>query len=114
MGILGRVFRRVGIATVNVNCGACGTSLCGRRWCFACGLLLSGWVFFSATPEVFIGALFTALQRAMGSGRVAFVGLGASMNPPEIPFSKNGGGRKAEYFTFYGNLARDFALLSAV
>ena len=95
-----------------------GTSLCGHgvrgSWCFACGLLLSGRGFFSATAEVFIGVLLTALQRVMGLGRVAFVGLGASMNPPEIPFSKNGGEGAGRSFISYGNLARDFALLSAV
>ena len=108
---------RPSMSTV-VRRGMVGTSLCGHgvrgSWCFACGLLFSGKGFFSATAEVFIGVLLTTLQRVMGLGRVAFVGLAASMKPPEIPFSKNGGEGAGRSFISYGNLARDFALLSAV
>ena len=87
------------VAAVNNNYGAPENVPRGHlvmwtprgRWCLAGGLLLSGRGFFPL-PEVFIAALFTALQRASGVGRVAFVDFGASMNPSKNPLTEIGGG----------------------
>ena len=99
MGVMVRVFRRGVVAAVNINYGAPEDVPRGHlvvwtprgRWCLAGGLLLSGRGFFPL-PEVFIAALFTALQRASGVGRVAFVDFGASMNPSKNPLTTEIGG----------------------